>query len=495
MRIVNSNRFTFIAWTLAVLSYFLLVLPQRYIPIWGDDFLLLRASNTFQGYGSDISLAPFQTGMTKYRPLFLVPFTVMHSLFGDQLNYYLLVNTALTLFLGFAFGLLLRETTRLTRIAIPVGIISISSMRFLWFSREWIFGSMEILWLGTSLLSLVFFLRLSRKRHLNGRENFWANLFLIASILTHERAIAVGVAVSIFLAILNRRRIIEFTLFQILMPFLIVLFIFVFKIYILLVNPIQGSLTDYAESGSQSILTNLSVTIPSGIIKILGLSTYSDSSLILLAIRSALALLVALLILIFLNKLLTQFFAKRNDSDIGEIPSTNQYESASLLVLLVGSLSFGTIILEPLVQERFLVLPQLMFWILIINSGSIFSRRANKDKISLVIAAVLVIIELSYLPVKANYYPTQSRLTSAFVGLDSNLNGTEPWILDLQVDPQLQAELNWALGYPRPGFSGIFSTANNPPVMPFPGERNANLKCVQAEFMDDELTVKISPCS
>ena len=494
MRIVNSNRFTVIAWTLAVLSYSLLVLPQRYIPIWGDDFLLLRASNTFQGYGSEISLAPFQTGMTKYRPLFLVPFTVMHSLFGDQLNFYLLVNTALTLFLGFAFGLLLRETTRLTRIAIPIGIISISCMRFLWFSREWIFGSMEILWLGTSLISLVFFLRLSRKRHLNGREYFWANLFLIASILTHERAVAVGIAVSIFLAILNRRRIIEFTNFQILVPFLIVLSTFVFKIYVLQVNPIQGSLTDFAEARSQSILTNFSVTIPSGIVKILGLSIYSDSSLILLVIRSALAILLALLIMIFLNKLLTQLFAKRNDTGIGQIPITDQYESASLLVLLVGSLSFGTMIAEPLVQERFLVLPQLMFWILLINSGSIFSRRANKDRISLVIAAVLVMIELSYLPVKADYYPTQSRLTSAFVGLDPDLNGNEPWVLNLQVDQQLQDELNWALGYPRPGFSGVFSTAKNPPVMPFPGERNADLKCVQAEFVEESLTVKISSC-
>lgn len=494
MRIVNSNRFTLIAWILAILSYSLLVVPQRYIPIWGDDFLLLRASNTYQGYGSDTSLAPFQTGMTKYRPLFLVPFTVMNSLFGDQLNYYLLVNTGLTLFLGIAFGLLLREATTLARVAIPVGIISIASLRFLWFSREWIFGSMEIISLGASLLALVFFLRLSRNVRLNGREELWANLFLVAAILTHERAVAVGVAVSIFLAILNRRRIVEFSSLQILTPFLIVLISFVFKIYVLRVNPLQGSLTNYAEASSQSFLTNFSVTMPSGIVKLFGLSAYSDSLLILLVIRSMLALTLVFLIIVFVKKLLTNLSTKRNVTVEDPVPRYSQQESASLLVLLVGLFSFGTMIAEPLVQERFLVLPQLMFWILIINSGSILSRRTNKENVAFVFAALLVLIELSYLPVKKDYYPTQSRLTSAFIGLDSNLNGTEPWILNLQIDPQLQAELNWALGYPRPGFPGVFSTAKNPPVIPLPGGSKPELKCVQAEFMENDLTVKISPC-
>lgn len=494
MRIVNSNRFTLIAWILAILSYSLLVVPQRYIPIWGDDFLLLRASNTYQGYGSDTSIAPFQTGMTKYRPLFLVPFTVMNSLFGDQLNYYLLVNTGLTLFLGIAFGLLLREATQLARIAIPIGIISIASLRFLWFSREWIYGSMEIISLGASLLALVFFLRLSRNVHLNGREELWANLFLVVAILTHERAVAVGVAVSVFLAILNRRRVMEFTSLQILTPFLIVLSSFVFKIYILQVNPLQGSLTDYAESRSQSLLTNFSVTIPSGADKILGRSIYSDSGLVLLTFRSVLAILLAVVVFVFVKKLLTNLFTKGHTTNASETTGEYHLESASLLVLIVGALSFGTMIAEPLVQERFLALPQLMFWILIINSGSIFSRRKNKENVALVFAAVLVLIELSYLPVKKDYYPTQSRLTSAFIGLDSNLNGTEPWILNLQIDPQLQAELNWALGYPRPGFPGVFSTAKNPPVIPLPGGSKPDLKCVQAEFTENDLTVKISLC-
>ena len=166
MRVVDSKRFTVIAWFLAVLSYSLLVLPQRYIPIWGDDFLLLSASKTFQGYGSEISLAPFQTGMTKYRPFFLIPFAAMNDLFGDQLNYYLLVNTGLTLILGICFGLLLREASDLKKLSIPIGIIAISSMRFLWFSREWIYGFMEIVSLSASLLAVVLYLRVSKKQTL-----------------------------------------------------------------------------------------------------------------------------------------------------------------------------------------------------------------------------------------------------------------------------------------------------------------------------------------
>ena len=236
------------------------------------------------------------------------------------------------------------------------------------------------------------------------------------------------------------------------------------------------------------------MTIPYGIVKVLGLSAYSDSSLILPIIRSMLALMLAVLVIVFVKKLLTNLSTKRNVTVEDAVPGYSQQESASLLVLLVGLFSFGTMIAEPLVQERFLVLPQLMFWILIINSGSIFSRRTNRENVALVFAALLVLIELSYLPVKKDYYPTQSRLTSAFVNLESNLNGTEPWILNLQVDPQLQAELNWALGYPRPGFSGVFSTAKNPPVIPLPGESRPDLKCVQAKFMENDLTVKISPC-
>jgi hypothetical protein len=494
MRNLVKTKANFITWSLAVAAFSLLVVPQNYIPIWGDDFFLMRAANSFQGYGSELSLAPFQTGMTKYRPIFLVPFTAMHNFFGDQLDIYLIFNTALTLVLGICFGLLLRETTNFRDTAIPIGIISISSLRFLWFSREWIYGSMEIISLCASLLALVYYLRFSKEAEGADRNFLLANLFLIGAIFSHERGIAVGISASIFFAYLNRKGLTTFKASKVLVPINIVVASFLFKIFILQVNPIQGSLTNYADLDSKNTLLNLLNTIPGGLIKIIGFSTYKSSSPFFELLQIALSLTIILATVVFLKR---TFFARSSNAGIYILKvdsKPNSQGSSNLLVLLVCLLSFGTIILEPVVQERFLVLPQLLFWILAMNAASRFFLNPKANHPAIITLITLISIELCYLPAKSSYYPTQSRMTSVFKGLDAQLNGRDPWILKLKVDKELQAELAWALGYPSPGFAGIFSISNNPPLILPVGENKVEADCIQAEFRADMNTAVITPC-
>jgi hypothetical protein len=489
---ITRNKTNFLIWSLAIIAFSLMVVPQKYIPIWGDDFLLLRAANAFQGYGSEVSLAPFQTGMTKYRPIFLVTFAAMHNFLGDQLSYYLIFNSGLTLALGLCFGLLLRETTELRSIAIPFGIVSISTLRFLWFSREWIFGSMEIISLCASLLTIVFYLRLTKKKEPCARNFLLANLFLVGAIFTHERAVAVGVAASIFFAILNRKNLISFTATQILIPFLIVITSFLLKIFVLQVNPLQGSLANYVDLDSKNTVLNVMTTIPGGLLKILGFSTYQTFNFAFDLLQLLLSLLLTVSIVVVLAKLFVRNFDAKGKSNFDL--DTNALSINSLLVLLVGALSFGTNIFEPIVQERFLVLPQLMFWILVINSAGLILPKARNNLPALVALIALLSIELSYLPAKANYYPTQTRVTSAFMGLDANLNGSEPWVLKLRIDDELRGELNWALGYPSPSFSGVFSTSINPPIIYSTDSRSLDLKCLEAEFQSEIYVATITPC-
>ncbi len=489
-----KTKANFIIWSLAFVAFSLLVVPQHYIPIWGDDFLLLRASGTYQGYGSEIALAPFQTGMTKYRPIFLIPFATMYSFFGDQLEVYLIFNTALTLLLGICFGLLLRETTVFRDSAIPIGIISVSSLRFLWFSREWIYGSMEIISLCASMLALVYYLRFSKQVEGADRSFLLANLFLLGAIFSHERAIAIGISASIFFAYLNRKGLTSFKASKVFMPMNIVVASFLFKIFTLQVNPIQGSLTNYADLEATNTFLNLLNTIPGGIVKIFGFSTYQSSLLFFKLLQITLSLAFILAAVVFLRLLIHSGSSQAGLHASSLDSKANSGGSGNLLLFLVCASSFGTTVLEPVIQERFLVLPQLLIWILTINAACKYFQNQTDYLPAVTALVVLISIELSYLPAKESYYPTQSRMTSAFIGLETHLSGSDPWILKLKIDKELQGELNWALGYPSPGYAGVFSISKNPPLILPKGKNEVGVDCFKVEFRSEINAAIISRC-
>jgi len=483
------NRFTFTAWLMSIISFSLLVLPQRKIPVFGDDFLLLRASGMHQGFGSSVELAFGQTGMEKYRPGFLIAYATLHKVLGDTLSAYLIVNSILTFALGLAFGLVLRESTKLKNFAIPVGIILISSMRFLWSSREWIYGLMEIIALISCLLAIYFYLRSVKHLGCHSYMTF-GNLFFLVSIFTAERYVYVGIVVSIYFAFLNNRDAIKLSTVTIALPSIIVLFNFSVKILVLDVNPLQGSLRDYQNLDSRNVFADMINVITGAIFKLSGFSTYASENPFATSFRMV-SVFILLLILtlgvsrIFLRRVPTRHRIRSN------FFADNQF--SNVLITGLGTAGIGVIALEPYAAERFLVLSQLMAWILLINiAPRLFGSSVGFSPAVLVISLILI-TEWSYLPAREHWSPLQKRAISTYEVLGPYLDGSQPWRLVTDVAPPIKTDVDWVLGYPNNHFVGVFVTSKNAPQS-INGNSQDELTCVVAKFEEASLDTTLSPC-
>lgn len=491
MQRTSKNQYAFLAWLIATICFCFLVLPQRSIPVFGDDFLLLRASGMYQGFGSNVELAFGQTGMEKYRPGFLVPYAILHQLFGENLDAYLIVNSILTFALGLAFGLVLKETTRLNNFAIPVGIVLISSMRFLWSSREWIFGLMEIIALLSCLLAIYFYLKSVRK--LGCRfYMFSGNILFLVSIFTAERYVYVGIVFSIYLAFLKRTGAVKLSTVSIASPALLVFFNFAAKILVLHTNPLQGSLRDYQNVNSINLFSNMVKTFTDGLLKLSGFSAYAAENPYATSIRLVSISLILFIILLALTRLaFRQIPTKHRNSSRSD---RFTYEKTfNVLLVGIGAAGLGVITLEPYADERFLVLTQLMAYILLINNTPRVFSNPVRFSPTLFIIVLLLTIEWSYLPAREHWFPLQNRAISIHGALEPYLNGSQPWRLITDVSPVIQTDIDWMLGYPNNHFVGIFVLSKNPPQS-INGTDMEGLMCIAAELNEGSSDVTLTSC-
>lgn len=491
MRRINKNQYAFLAWLLATICFCFLVLPQRSIPVFGDDFLLLRASGMYQGFGSDVELAFGQTGMDKYRPGFLVPYAILHQLFGENLGAYLIVNSILTFALGLAFGLVLKETTRLKNFAIPSGIVLISSMRFLWSSREWIFGLMEIIALLSCLLAIYFYLKSIRK--LGCRFcMFSGNILFLVSIFTAERYVYVGIVFSIYLAFLKRTGAVKLSTLSIASPAMLVFFNFAAKILVLDTNPLQGSLRDYQDLTSINVFSNMVKVLTDALFKLCGLSTYAAENTFVTSFRVVSVILFLLIFTLGMFRLVPRRVPTKHRNSSRSDRFTYE-KSFNVLFVGIGAAGLGVITLEPYADERFLVLTQLMAYILLINNTPRVFSNSVRFRPTMFIIVFLLTIEWSYLPAREHWFPLQDRAISIHGALEPYLNGSQPWRLVTDVSPVIQTDIDWVLGYPNNHFVGIFVLSKNPPQS-INGKNQDGLTCIVAKFDEASLDTTLSPC-
>jgi len=486
------SRYSFIAWSIAILIFSLLVLPQQNYPLFGDDYLLLRASGMHQGFGSSVELAFGQTGLEKYRPGFLIPYATLHQMLGENLSAYLIVNSVLTFALGLAFGLVLKEATRLESFAIPAGIVLISSMRFLWSSREWIYGLMEIIALFSCLLAIYFYLQIIRKLECS-YCTLLANSFFLISIFTAERYIYVGIIFTIYFAFLRRRYGVAISDARIVAPAMIVLFNFALKIFVLRVNPLQGSLVDYQDMESQNLFSNMIDVVLLNTARVLGFSMYPSENTYGAILRLILCLILGYLFsTVFVCYVSRIFLHKQLDYGI-----LSKQNPSNFLFFGIGITGIFAISLEPYRlwewDERFLVLTQLMVFILAINLSPRILSPSTRFNPYLVVIILLAMVEWSYLPERDYRFSILNRVMGMNQVLDPYLNGSQPWRLVLDIPPPIQSDVSWALGYPNDHFLGIFEASNNPPLS-INGISQDELTCVIAKFDEDSLDTTLASC-
>lgn len=182
------------------LAYFISNEMPKYFA--GDDFLLLSASRTQNGYASSLFSCVSDVGMDKWRPMFVCTVTPMLKIFQDSYWYYFLVNLVLIFFICLVAGNLLKKLTKISTWSVAFIAFVMPFSRFAWYGRISPYGVMEF---GALLFALLFVRQFMLALKSDNRNSWYLTSALaVLSSLFHERYLVL-LAAGFLVAILNLR--------------------------------------------------------------------------------------------------------------------------------------------------------------------------------------------------------------------------------------------------------------------------------------------------
>lgn len=188
---------SFLGTSLMGLTYLVISGVPKYFS--GDDYLLLNASRSSDGYASSLSGCVNDIGMGKWRPMFVCTVTPLLKLVGDRYWCYFLLNLVLIFLICLITANLLQRIVKLPEWNIAFCVFVVPFSRFAWYGRVSPFGVMEF---GALLFALLFARQfMSALAKQTNRSWYLAGGLACLSALFHERYLALlaaGFLVSIF---------------------------------------------------------------------------------------------------------------------------------------------------------------------------------------------------------------------------------------------------------------------------------------------------------
>lgn len=166
---------------------------------YGDDYLLLMASRSPNGYASSLSGCVNDIGMGKWRPMFVCSVVPVLKLFGENYLWYFLFNLFLVFLISLTVGKLLQQIGKIPEQLIALCAFAMPFSRFAWYGRVGPFGLMEF---GALLFALCFVRQyISALDQRTSRSWYFAGGAASLSALFHERylvLLAAGLLVALF---------------------------------------------------------------------------------------------------------------------------------------------------------------------------------------------------------------------------------------------------------------------------------------------------------
>jgi hypothetical protein len=181
------------------ITYLVSGIPRYF---FGDDFLLLNASRSPDGYASSIVGCVGEVGMGKWRPAFVCAVTPVLKLFGDRYWCYFLLNLVLVFIVCVVAGNLLQKVAVLSNWNVALFALVLPFSRFAWYGRISPYGLMEFGALLFALLFLSQFMSALKRQTLSSW--YLAGGLACFSSLFHERYLVL-LAAGFSVAIINAK--------------------------------------------------------------------------------------------------------------------------------------------------------------------------------------------------------------------------------------------------------------------------------------------------
>lgn len=171
-------------------------IPEYFV---GDDYLLLNASRSTNGYASSLIGCLNDLGAGKWRPMFTCTVTPLLRLFSDNYWCFFFLNLVLIFLVSLTAGNLLRRIVKLPEWIVAFCVFIVPFSRFTWYGRVSPYGVMEF---GALLFALLFAHQfMSALTRQTNSSWYLAGGLASLSSLFHERymvLLAAGFLVSIF---------------------------------------------------------------------------------------------------------------------------------------------------------------------------------------------------------------------------------------------------------------------------------------------------------
>lgn len=202
---------------------------------FGDDYLLLMASRSTDGYASSFLGCVNDIGMGKWRPMFVCTAVPVLRLFGENYLGYFLFNLFLIFLISLTACALLQRSNKISAWQIALCAFAVPFSRFAWYGRISPFGLMEF---GALLFALLFARQymVALERQTKSSWYFAGGLACL-SALFHERylvLLAAGLLVALF-NVRNKRLQIPVSPWLVFSAFLLVV-----KMFLLRTDPLVG---------------------------------------------------------------------------------------------------------------------------------------------------------------------------------------------------------------------------------------------------------------
>jgi hypothetical protein len=424
--------------------------------LWGDDALLIEATNSLGGYGSSISTSLIDSGQEKWRPIF--QFVVAILRYFDLLNYNVVLPANLTLLVLVAVlcGLITYNVTSGNFLLSGLVALLVTQSRFSSYSQSAIFGLMEMLAALLCLSGVYGFVKYNNQTEIKSTKRAIFSISLIfAATLVHERYLVTLIAVIIFLLLkIDTQRVV--------LAFTSLCFIFInwaIKTFVLQINPLRsGASTDLSHSSGIWILKNFwygFVGVFGGLSnEYLNFETISIPNVSLPSPmwNHALTVLIPILLSCVVSIVLCY---KRNHS-LSEFLTSNLF----MILLVAISLQFAASLVQERVESRWLFSSELFFLIFVVSIPYIFSTKL-KSRMIVWGLVFLGLLSFTVIALRANLMLTEpvvlkTQAQTVLEKLDSPTSTLKEWrlVLDIADNPFEQ----WMFSYGR-----AFEQLKNPP--------------------------------
>ena len=434
---------SFLGTSLMALTYLILSGLPKYF--YGDDYILLSASRSPNGYASSLFGCVNDLGSGKWRPMFVCTVAPVLKLFDDRYWCYFLLNLVLIFMICLITGNLLKRIVKISEWSVAFCVFVLPFSRFAWYGRVSPYGLMEF---GALLFALLFVRQVMSALAKQSISSWYlAGGFATTSALFHERYLVL-IAAGFLVALFNVRN--EHARIPISPWLMFSGSLFAIKVLLLQTDPLVGGGEATLRSSANTwILEHFLV----GVKAVAGIGNgtniaFDQSGYVRLPVLGGLGKIWLVTLILILFAVITSKVAFGRSAMTSRVERSHEsiMQHSVMCQLLLTS---GLLLIIPAstvisrIEGRWLFGPEVFLFILIIAV-----IRSQKWRIVAVSSFLLFSIAcLKFLPI----YEEPMRLSNKVLDyVDENLDGETQLtytIVDPMNRPQSIQWIEWVLGY------------------------------------------------